>query len=629
MATTADTVVVRLEADTAGYLRDINNADRQFTTAINHINTQAPRAAGAMNGLSGQVGNVAAQFQDIGVQLAGGQSPLLIALQQGTQLSAVLGQTANPIRALGAAFASIVSPVSLVTIATIALGGAAIQYFSTILTDGRSSTEVIKEQNDLIRRVAENWGAAVPALRAYVDELDRAAASADLNEAYDTIIANAFAQLRAQIPDLRAELAAARIDIEAVGGNAQEIDALQASFNALAAKVEDGTATTADLEAVMAQLAGTTGSATVPSLINLQGVLASVASALASAANAAARANAELAALNNAAAGRDIKQRYATEQFAAEQERINGLTTEQLQLENEIARVKSEAARGDVVLSEQQALTIAQQRLSAEERRAAVIKANNAAVKSGGAAANDAERERQAVLDLIDALITERDLVGASAADRAVSNALRRAGAAATEEQALAIEELIRTTYAEADALRVAQAAQQQFQQIATQSLTSFISDLRDGKSAAEALSNVFDNLADQLINIAVQGLVKQAFGGLFGGGGGFLGGLFGGKGFASGTANTGGSRGQVAGVVHGQEAVIPLPSGGKVPVQVTGPGAGGGAVAVEVVPSEYFDVRVRTISGDVATSVTGAGIAAYDGNLYSRMAEKQLREGR
>ena len=119
---TADVVTVRLEAETAAYLRDIKQADTQFTSAMNHINSQAPRAATAMNGLGGQVGNVAAQFQDIGVQLAGGQSPLLIALQQGTQLTAVLQTTANPVRALGAAFASLVSPVSLVTISWVLHG---------------------------------------------------------------------------------------------------------------------------------------------------------------------------------------------------------------------------------------------------------------------------------------------------------------------------------------------------------------------------------------------------------------------------------------------------------------------------------------------------------------------------
>jgi hypothetical protein len=506
----------------------------------------------------------------------------------------------------------------------------AVQYFGSILNDGANSTEVLKEQNDLIRRVAENWGEAVPALRAYIDELDRAAESADLNQAYDTIIANAFANLKAQLPDLRAELAAARIDIEAVGGSAQEIDALQASFTDLATKIEDGTATSEDLDAVLAQLAGTTGSATVPSLINLQGVLAAVAGALLSAANAAATANAELAALNNAAAGRDIKQRFATQEFAAEQERINSLTSEQLALENEISRVKAEAGRDDVVLSEQEALTIAQERLSAEERRALVIKANNANTKAGGAAASDAERERKAVLDLIAALEYEHGLIGLTSAEKAVQNALRRAGAAATDEERAAIEQLVTATIAEQEALAAAQQGMEAFQGMATSALQGFISDIRQGTDAAEALSNVFDNIADQLINMAVQGLVQAAFGGIFGaGGGGLFGGLFGGRGFASGTANTGGMRGQPRGVVHGQEAVIPIPSGGKVPVQIQGAGGAGGVVEVRVTPSPYFDTQVESISGNVAAKVTSSGIATYDGQLSSRMAEKQLREGR
>ena len=55
--------------------------------------------------------------------------------------------------------------------------------------------------------------------------------------------------------------------------------------------------------------------------------------------------------------------------------------------------------------------------------------------------------------------------------------------------------------------------------------------------------------------------------------------------GHASGTPNTGGSRGQVRGLVHGQEAVIPLPSGGKVPVTVSMPQMPrGGGQTVQVI---------------------------------------------
>lgn len=621
MAVTADSVVVRLEADTDQYLRNIKQADTQFTAAIGHINSQAPRAAGAMNGLSGQVGNVAAQFQDIGVQLAGGQSPLLIALQQGTQLSAVMQQTANPVKALGAAFLSIVSPVSIATIATIALGGAAIQYLGTLLGDGRSATEVIKEQNDNIRLVAENWGAAVPALRAYVDELDRAADAENLSQAYDDIITGAFENLRAKIPEVRAELAAARIDIQAVGGEAQEIDALQATFDELARKVEDGTATSADLDAVLARLASTTGSATVPSLINLQGVLAGVANALAFAARAAADANAELAALNNRAAGRDLKERFAQQEFISEQERINSLTTEQLQLENEVARVQSQYKRDNdgAILSETQALAIAQGRLSAEERRSAIIKANQAGAKSGASAVSEAQRERDAVLDLISALQFEQSLVGLTSAEKAVQNALRRAGAAATDDERAAIEELITTTYAQQEAIAAATKVQQQFEQIAASSLNSFISDLRDGKSAAEALSNVFDNLANQLINIAVQGLVQQAFGG----GGGFnpLGFLFGGARANGGPVSS--SKAYLVGE-RGAELFRPSTAGNIVPNNALG--GGSSEVTINVQSNEYFNATVQRISGPVAVRAATSAVSNYDTNLSSRMVEQDAR---
>lgn len=75
-------------------------------------------------GFKANVGNIAAQFQDIGVTAAMGMNPLLIALQQGTQLSMVLG---GGLKALVAALATVFSPVALLTIALVALGAALIQ----------------------------------------------------------------------------------------------------------------------------------------------------------------------------------------------------------------------------------------------------------------------------------------------------------------------------------------------------------------------------------------------------------------------------------------------------------------------------------------------------------------------
>lgn len=75
--------------------------------------------------------NLAAQFQDIGVTAAMGMNPLMIALQQGTQISAVLAQNgataASALSMIGEAAKSVISPLALGTIGIIAIVAALVQ----------------------------------------------------------------------------------------------------------------------------------------------------------------------------------------------------------------------------------------------------------------------------------------------------------------------------------------------------------------------------------------------------------------------------------------------------------------------------------------------------------------------
>ncbi len=119
------------------------SAANAHATALNAEAAAANKAAGAMRlhnqaanqnvrgmqGAAGHVGNLAAQFQDIGVSAAMSMSPMQIALQQGTQISAVLGPmgAAGAVKALGQAFLTVISPVSLVTIAIVGLAAAGLQ----------------------------------------------------------------------------------------------------------------------------------------------------------------------------------------------------------------------------------------------------------------------------------------------------------------------------------------------------------------------------------------------------------------------------------------------------------------------------------------------------------------------
>lgn len=81
--------------------------------------------------------NIAAQFQDIAVTASMGMNPLLIALQQGTQLAAVMNSMEAPLKGLKEAFVQIINPVSLLSIGLTALAVVGLQMvdWSGLATD--------------------------------------------------------------------------------------------------------------------------------------------------------------------------------------------------------------------------------------------------------------------------------------------------------------------------------------------------------------------------------------------------------------------------------------------------------------------------------------------------------------
>lgn len=113
--------------------------------------------------------NLAAQFQDIAVTSAMGMSPLQIALQQGTQISAVLGPmgAAGAVKSLGAAFMSVISPVSLLTIGLVAAGAAVIQYFMNWKTEARSVDDILAKHEQNIRRLGPAYEDVTKKVKGY------------------------------------------------------------------------------------------------------------------------------------------------------------------------------------------------------------------------------------------------------------------------------------------------------------------------------------------------------------------------------------------------------------------------------------------------------------------------------
>ena len=203
--------------------------------------------------------NIAAQFQDIAITSAMGMNPLQIALQQGMQLSAVMGPmgAAGAVRSLGAAFASLVNPVSLLTIGFVAAGAAAIQYFTSAESGSQKSASFLEKQNDAIRAAAQAWGTAAPALQAYVDQMERAKNIELGRTAYDTLASREFDGLSEKMAGLGQQFSAALRSMGQVQASPAAISEFRDTFADLQRKLSDGTATIFDVQRAERLLADT------------------------------------------------------------------------------------------------------------------------------------------------------------------------------------------------------------------------------------------------------------------------------------------------------------------------------------------------------------------------------------
>jgi len=112
------------DAHIIAYRNSLSKVPAAATAASSSLNRLGAAANDNINRLQQTPGNIAAQFQDIGVTAAGGMQPWLIALQQGTQLSAALqGGVGNLIAGLRQLF----NMTAILTIGFVAVLAALIQ----------------------------------------------------------------------------------------------------------------------------------------------------------------------------------------------------------------------------------------------------------------------------------------------------------------------------------------------------------------------------------------------------------------------------------------------------------------------------------------------------------------------
>lgn len=186
-----------------------------------------------------QTGNIVSQLQDIGVGVQGGQKPLTIALQQGTQLADVLqtfGSGKGVVAGLGAAFTSLVNPVQLVTIGLIAGGAALVQYFLDAKDNTKKVDDLLKAHSATIATIKDRYGEAAAGVQEYAKDSEAvtlAQARQNLKDAYAAVGKEA-SNLASGGPALLTALAPNLKDLP------DQAMKLQRAFVALGASVRSG-----------------------------------------------------------------------------------------------------------------------------------------------------------------------------------------------------------------------------------------------------------------------------------------------------------------------------------------------------------------------------------------------------
>ncbi len=551
------------------------------TAAIKGRNAALKATVTTSSGNSFNTANIAAQFQDIGVTAAMGMSPIQIALQQGTQLSAVLQQIKDSGQGVGqglaAAFASVISPLSLVTIGVIAAGTAAFQYFSTIMSEGDKSAEVLKEQAALIAAVAERWGDAVPALRDYADQLKRAQDNADLSKGADIVNTNTLADVRKEVESTRATIADLVSQLQSAGEESDVIKNLQSAFNDFAKAAEEGKAQTEDVDRVQSALSAAINSTGIPALAEFAKYFSTLSAAALSAADSVQKVNDATSVATSRindprtwrGAGQQDSQFGADATIQGTQFPLpdNGPTPDRRPSDLDTDKNRGFGTPKRARTPQKTASDRFAEDLQAVRDRTEALRQEMNLI----GLSNEAQVKRRTALDLEQkALADLREEARKKGEKDLESITLSPDKIAAIEQESAAYAR-------QSEALRKAQEEQQKLNEwnnVARDATRGFIDDLIHGESAADAFAGALSRIGDALLDDVLASLfrVNSAAGGSGGLLSSFLG-LFGGGGFASlpmtgpvPTARPGFSDGgytgdggkyQPAGVVHKGEYVF------------------------------------------------------------------------
>jgi hypothetical protein len=467
--------------------------------AAKRRNAQASRELTTANrGAAGATGNLVAQFNDIGMMLAAGQNPLQLAIQQGSQITQVIGPmgAAGAARALGSAFVGMLNPLSLATLGVIALGG----YLVQSMTSAEAKVDQVSESLQAIVEATAKTQTEIDKLRFGVDEdyqVELLSEQLRLRDQYNLKVA----ELNGYLSTTTDSIDRQRVSTAELVAEIQGIVDRNAEINGLLADQQNRSAQLAILEGIKAQRAG--------EMAAKQQEAARAAEAL------QAKIAAVVANLNSADGSRLVSAFQAAFPIASQLlgmaqnivATIGAAGAFQSAETGELAAQYAQYGSGRVIGER-----LAKESGSLYGGKRVIPLAAGAGGGGGAAAARD---EADALQELITSL--EAEIAALRESDPVQKELLqhRKAMEGATEAERLKVEELIATREREKAAMEAIQELQQFKEDLVEGALDSLIAK---GQSLKEVLDQVIIALMKAIIQAAIFG--SGPLGSMFGGGG-------------------------------------------------------------------------------------------------------------
>lgn len=183
----------------------IARLDAQYELAARSANKMA--VAGRSAAQTAHTTNLMFQAQDIAMMTAMGQAPMMLALQQGSQVGPILQQMAQvggmraALGGVGTALASLISPINLATLGIIALGAAGVQAFMSWVQSAGPVKRTMQDHREWLSNILAGYDEIQSAVDKYLETANRLPAPLARLQVGDEMSA-----VQAQLDGLRASI---------------------------------------------------------------------------------------------------------------------------------------------------------------------------------------------------------------------------------------------------------------------------------------------------------------------------------------------------------------------------------------------------------------------------------------